>query len=229
MADRIDLGPTVAKTTPPVTLRYPRLNEPDVHPEYHPEGVYKADFLMKAEDAQPLIDEITAMEELALERAKDAEKTPKGKKTWEIKNHPYEVEEDDDGEETGYVLFKVKMKASGVSKKTGKEWTRKPVIFDAGGNRLRKLPAIGGGSLAKVRMEMRPYATKLAGAGVSLSLEGVQILELREFGERSAAEMGFGVEDGYRGGGSYDDDDDDMRDSFDDEADSEAKDGETDF
>src|SRR3546814_13485107 len=89
------------------------------------------------------------------------------------------------------------MTATGVSKKTGKAWTRKPNIFDAKGNQLKNPPSIGGGSEMKLSVELFPYyAANDKTVGVSFRLEAAQIIKLVQFGARDAAGFGFGEEDG---------------------------------
>src|SRR3546814_7653155 len=80
------------------------------------------------------------------------------------------------------------MTATGVSKKTGKAWTRKPNIFDAKGNQLKNPPSIGGGSEMKLSVELFPYyAANDKTVGVSFRLEAAQIIKLVQFGARDAA------------------------------------------
>ena len=88
------------------------------------------------------------------------------------------------------------MKASGVRKSDGKPWTRQPAIFDGQGNYIPsdRRPQIGGGTEGKVSFELSGFYTTLVGAGVSLRLQGVQILSLVEFGGGSAESHGFEAE-----------------------------------
>lgn len=113
---------------------------------------------------------------------------------------PYkELYEND--EPTGEYEFNFKMKASGVSKKTGKPWTRKPAVFNAKGKPMsdEEKAKVGGGSVVKVAYEITPFYTAALGAGVSLRLEAVQVLELKSFQARDASAFGFGEEEGYDG------------------------------
>src|SRR5262249_1611547 len=104
-------------------------------------------------------------------------------------------------EETDEVFFKFSMKASGLYRKGPKEgqrWNRKPVIYDARGQRIVNVPAIWGGTVGKVAFEASPYFVPApAACGLKLSLVGVQILELVTAGERSAESLGFKAEEGY--------------------------------
>src|SRR5690606_7983819 len=103
---------------------------------------------------------------------------------------PYTIETDDDDNETGYTLFTFKARASGVSKKTGEAWKRKIPLFNAAGVPLTDV-LIGGGTEGKISYSIRPYYTATLGAGVSLQLEGVQVLKLVEYGSKNADSLGF--------------------------------------
>ena len=89
------------------------------------------------------------------------------------------------------------MKASGVSKKTNKPWTRKPTIFDSKGKEIKNPPTIGGGSVLRVACELGgggvPSAKKFY---LSPKLVGVKLLELVTFGSVTAAGCGFGEDEG---------------------------------
>lgn len=186
-------------TSPRGRFSYPKLTEPDT--KFKDEGEYSVKLIVPADapGVQALIAQIDREGEEALEEAKANAKTAKEKKEWAINNTPYEVLEDDDGNPTGEVSFKFSMKASGVSKKTGKPWTRKPALFDAKGRPIKTAISVGGGTIGKVSFQVVPYTPNAKiGAGIKLALEAAQIIDLKSFGERSAAEMGFGAEeDGY--------------------------------
>jgi len=110
---------------------------------------------------------------------------------------PWRDEVDEEGNETGNVLVNFKMKASGVSKKNNKPWKRKPMLFDSKGQEITKDVNVGGGSKIRVAFEVLPFWTPAVGAGISLRMEGVQIIDLKTFAKKSAAELGFGAEEGY--------------------------------
>lgn len=198
-------------TSPKGKFRYPKLTEPDT--KYKEEGQYTVGLVLDADspEAKRLIKTIDAMAQEKLAEVV-AEAKPADKKKWAINNNPYTMLEDrETGEETGEVSFKFAMKASGVSKKTGKPWERKPVLFDAKGKRITEDLNIGGGTIGKVSFTMIPYApnTKI-GVGVSLKMEAVQIIDLKTGGERSADDYGFEEEDGYSSrddDGRFDDED----------------------
>lgn len=70
-------------------------------------------------------------------------------------------ETDENGDDTGRVLVKFKMKASGVGKRTGKKFTMRPDIFDARGKKIDNPPQIGGGSELKVSLRDRRLVRRI--------------------------------------------------------------------
>ena len=194
--------PAPKAVTPKGTFIWPKLNEPDT--KYNADGVY---------EVKLAFDEGTDLSALKAKVQKQIDKkyddmveqlTADGKGGMakkltkrDIDDH-FKAEEDEaTGEETGRVIIKAKMKASGVSKKTGKRWQRSPDIIDAKGNKIKNPPSIGGGTEGKLCVELAPYyAPNDKVIGVSFRLEAAQIIKLVSFGERSASDYGFGEEDG---------------------------------
>lgn len=186
------------------TFKWPRLNEPDT--KFKPEGEYSVKLIVPQADAKPLLDKLAPLhadavkegkaEFKAMDKATLAKMKAKGK---DFNVNPfYSDEVDEDGEKTGNVEFFFKMTASGTSKKTGKEWSRKPAMFDARGKKIVVNP--WGGTVGKVSFEARPYFIKgTLSAGLKLALEAVQIIDLVEGGQRSASAYGFEEEEGYEG------------------------------
>jgi len=210
MADKFKKNPTM--TSPKGTFKWPRLNEPDT--KFKEEGEYSVKVVMNPTDkgVQELIDAIDEAAAASLAFAQDKAETPAKAKKWETKYLPYADVEDEDGEPTGEVEVKFTMKASGVNRRTGKAWTRKPAIFDAQGTPLTDAPAIWGGTVGKINFEIIPYSpTPQVGASVKLGLNAVQIIELVSGGtSASASSFGFGAEDGGFVAADDDEDDDDV-------------------
>jgi len=97
----------------------------------------------------------------------------------------------------GVLSVNFKMKASGTTK-DGKAWNRKPALFDAKGKPLEVGLTVGGGSKLILSYTPAPFYTGLIGAGLSMRLEAVQVLELKEGGSSQSSEsFGFEVRDGY--------------------------------
>jgi hypothetical protein len=139
MADKKEKKQTY--TTPRGVLVYPRLTTPDT--KFKDCGEYSTKLRMSREDADKLIAQLQPLYDEAIKTAKVEYKAipavnPKNKKKKpEFSENPlFEEVLDDENNETGDVAFKFAMNASGTSKKTGKDWERSPVLFDAKGKPL---------------------------------------------------------------------------------------------
>jgi hypothetical protein len=201
-----DKKPKLLKgTTPRGSFVYPALTKPDYGNEQfpQPDGVYKVNLRMTEEDAEPLIAKLTPVWEQAEKDGQEAfdalpvanrKKLKNGFQMNDMFEREYDKETED---ETGFVIFKFKMKASGKNKK-GEKWTRKPGLFNAKGVALKNPPNIWGGTEGKISYEISPYFIAGQGqAGLSLRLQAVQILDLVSEGSKSASGYGFQAEDGY--------------------------------
>jgi len=174
---------------------WPRLNEPDT--KFKQEGEYTVSLAYDSDDAE--YNKLVKF----LEKRRDElfqeflSENPKKKKSAEVA--PVFTEEtDENGDETGRMLLKFKMRASGVSKRTGKPFTMRPDIFDAKGKKIEVAPQIGGGSTLKVSFELGGHFVESAKKFyLSLRLVAVQVIDLVEFGQRNAKDYGFGEEDGF--------------------------------
>ena len=194
-------------STPAGVAVYPRLKTPDT--KFDDLGIYKADVAVPLADAEPL------MEQLAAAFKKHTGKAPK-----KAENTMWLMEVDEAGEETGNVIFKLRIK-NRISKKTGEIWDRRPKLFDASLKPIDVNP--WGGSKMVVSFDV--YEWDAGGkVGVSLQPVGVQILELKTgTGGADASAMGFQKQEGYSGtseakaaGLSDDEDDGDVNDDEDD-------------
>lgn len=214
-------------TTPKGTFKFPRLNEPDT--KFKADGEYSVKLILDGEQAEKLIKKLQPYYDEAVKAGEAAyKKLPvKTRKQNDFKTVPFyhPVYDDDTEEETGDYEFTFKMKASGENKKTGKRWTMKPVVFDAKGVPLKKVPNVWGGTVGKVSFSI-PYMqddneapgffTVGVGAGLSLRLEAVQIIELVSGGgSRNAKDYGFGEEDGFSADDVTDEDDEEDEDEDD--------------
>ena len=124
--------------------------------------------------------------------------TPKQVKKFE-KEYPYEIEEDDNDEPTGKILFNFKQNAT--IKVKGQERKVTIGIYDAKRNKITDM--VGSGSTLKIRFTVRPYAMASTNKiGIRLDFNAVQVLNLVGFGGGNSD--GFEDEDGYEG--SHDDD-----------------------
>ncbi|TCR92604.1 DUF2815 domain-containing protein [Rhizobium sp. BK376] len=142
----------------------------------------------------------------------------------------YTTEYDEQEEETGTILLKFKMKHSGTTDK-GKDWKRYPQLIDARLQKLKKGTAIWGGSTVRVSGGAVPFwVAGQAAFGVSLLLEGVQVIELVSAGGRSAADMGFTEEEGgYDGSDGFTEEDTDDQNEPDGDTSGDEPEGSDDF
>lgn len=202
-------------TTPKGTALWTSLNRPDT--KFKAEGVYEVKMAFDGDDeaVQKMVAKLEKLrDEKYDEIVEELKADGKAGLASKIKKVAvFEIEEDPQtGEETGRLIKKFKMTASGVSKKTGKKWTRKPKLFNARGVELKVPPSVGSGSVLKISFDPFPYySPKDKEVGLSTRLEAAQIIELVSFGERDASGYGFGEEDGYDDvpeGRPVDDDDD---------------------
>ena len=160
---------------------YPHLNKPDV--KFNENGEYKLTLKIPEAKANVMI----SIYEKAIQNSiSDAEQKLNGKKV-KIAPKPYSIE-------NGFALFKYKMKATGINRKTKEPFSQRPALFDAKKNPLNPSSCnIWGGSKMKIAYVLRSYYSPALGAGVTAQLKAVQIIELVESKQMDL----FAKEDGY--------------------------------
>lgn len=174
-------------TTPKVELHWAKVHEPDT--KFNPDGDFSVEARASQEQLQKLCDWLDQV--LATAQADEIKKNPKAK-TFNLAP-PYQPVYDDDGNETGEVKLKFKMKAVG-RRRDGTTWQQRPKVFDAGLKPVPKTVLIGNGSGGKVGFKVRPYAMPATRTiGLSMMLEAVQIIDLVEYGSSNP----FSAEDGF--------------------------------
>lgn len=182
------------KVTPKGKAIYPHLHKAD---DKFKEVVYKTKLECDAEDAAKLVKELTTMAEERLEAEQD--KNDGNYAEVYLDDLPFYDEDDS-------TFFSLKLNKHGENKKTGDKWENKPLVYDAKRNIIRKVPAIGGGSIIKVSFE--PYTWTMPETegrgkakvtnlkvGISLRLKGIQIFKLEQYTAADASAMGFDEED----------------------------------
>lgn len=189
----------VSGVTPAGEAVFPKIVVPET--KFDADGTYSLKLrLPDGPEADTLIAKIDEVRELAHQMAVNDAPNAAAAKKIKMADPSYGRELDrETGEETGNWLFNFKMKASGVSKKTGKPWSRKPALFDAKGQPIigmTKNEEIWTGSVVKIAYELRPFYSPSFGAGCSQNLQAVQVIELVSGEGRSAEDFGFGEEDG---------------------------------
>lgn len=197
-------------TSPKGIAKYPRLSKPDT--KFVPEGEFSCKLILDVEkDAEFLSKlEARAKEKFAEVKAELKEK----KKVKAMKELtlavPYEEILDDDGDATGKVEVKAKLKHV-VKLKDDESFTQTVDIFDSKGKPMSKDVVVGGGSTLRMACDIVPYYNPSAkDAGISLRLKGVKVIDLVEYtGGASAEAYGFGdEEDGYDASDDVREDDD---------------------
>lgn len=190
-------------TSPKAVFLWPKLDAPDYGTAQFPDpsGSYKVTLRLDESAKNDL--EAKLLPHLEAARAEAEQKfaamSPQTrKKLGKVVADDLFVEEyDKDTEEaTGFWLFKLKMPAKGKTR-DGKEWNRKPLIFDGKAKPMAECPPVWTGSVGRASFEVFPYFVPGTGKyGVSKRLTGVQLIELRSGQQRSAASMGFEAEEG---------------------------------
>lgn len=193
--------------TPVGTAKYPNIVKPRAKYQREDDfkkgvigsGEYSLKLILSGAEAAGLAEKIDAAAAAALEQARADAKNPKEAKEYKLATPSYKAEVDDDGEETGNTTFNFKLPST-IKSKSGDAIKLRPALFDAKGKPLTNPNLnVGGGSKVKLAFEMRPFAIKgPVGAGVSLQMKAVQIIELVEWnGEKDAKGYGFGEEEGF--------------------------------
>ena len=164
-------------TTPVGIASYPWLKDPDF--KFNKEqGIYSCNIYVDDSEAKELVSVIDKAytQNLAEVEKLNGKKPKPGPRGYESEN--------------GKTLFKIKMKG-----KIGDVEIR-PVVVDSSGQPMTDM-IVYGGSKVKVSADLIPYYVATTGAGISIRLVGVQILELQTKPLPSMATLGFKEEKGY--------------------------------
>ena len=170
--------------TPTATAKFAHLNKPDTM--FNKGGVYHVTLIIPKDDASELVDSIKGVAKKYIKRLKEDKPTVK------VAPLPFKDAVGEDGSPTGELEFKFKMNASGGQGQD--QWTQRPQLMDA--NKEPMSESIGHGSKVKVAGEVVAYASASYGAGVSLRLKAVQVIELREFSSYGD-DWGFESQEGF--------------------------------
>lgn len=162
-----------------------KVYDPDT--KFDQNGIYSVSVLVPEEEAQEMCEHLDSLAKKRL-----AEEIKDGKKKGLTFKKGYAPATDKDGNETGEIEFKIKMKAKFQSKQ-GQWFSQKPMVVDSKRTPMSKSTLIGNGSLVKVAFDPIPYtmmSTKIT--SVSLRLKGVQVINLVEYqGDLFEDEDGF--------------------------------------
>lgn len=171
---------------------HPWLNKPDT--KFDADGVFKTDLRLSGAPAQKLMEEIKRESDAFLEehltKQQDAGKMTKAEaKKWSA-YYPFEIEEDEEGNPTGDIIFSFKQNAK-INLKDG---TSKDVVIgirDAADKEMHK-PVFGGSELRIMYSTRGIPMTSLKQAGVRLDFGMVQVKKLQ-----ASSGPSFGAVDGY--------------------------------
>ena len=185
-----------AFTTPAGSALFCKIGEPST--KWNPDGEYEATIVLAEEEHKEFLAMLDQLADDAFDIETEDLKPAQKKKAHKVS--PYTEECDADGNPTGNVKIKAKMKAKG-KKKDGSLYEAEPAVFDAAKPKPKQLDRkgliIGNGSTIKLNIQPRSYFVSGTGmCGVSLQLRAVQIIELKSY-KGDASSYGFeGENDG---------------------------------
>lgn len=176
--------------TPKGYAEYPHIEVPDT--KFDEKGSYHVNLVIDKDQAQDTIKKLEdVLANFVATDAKFKEAKARGKTI-----NMQDIYETCDG--GGNIRLKFKQKATYTRKADGKEIQVKIPVFDSKGTPLKDTK-IGGGSVLRVCFTANPYympATR--SVGLSLRLVAVKVIEMKEWGDKSASSYGFGEEEeGY--------------------------------
>jgi hypothetical protein len=171
-------------TTPRGRTEWAKLWTPDT--KFNVDGEYGTKLVMDNSDATDIMAMLDEAHALAIDAA--VEETGKARNKIRVTD-PYDV-----NPETGDVTIKLKLKAK-VTTQKGDTFEQKPAVFDAKRQPIHKEIPLWNGSLVRISFQIISYYTALAGAGLSLRMRSVQVIEALA-GSGESASM-FDDEDGY--------------------------------
>lgn len=170
--------------TPKGSLLFPHIYEPETYEGKDVGYTVNIKFNQKETDA------LIAVIDEELEKAKHSIKLKPGQK-WSAE--PFMgYREDKDGD----IVFKFKAN-SHYQTKSGELHKVTIPVFDAHGKPIKEPLSIGNGTIAKVAYTLVPYWISKVVNGVKLRLDAVQIIDLKEYGQKDAKGFGFGEEEGF--------------------------------
>ena len=146
---------------------WPKLNKPDT--KFDKDGVYEVKLRLGQEDAEPFIDQLKTILKTFMEGL--------DKKKPKMAPLPFREVEDDDGNPTGQIDFKFKLKAIGG--RGDNQFTQRPALLDS--KRRPMTEEIGGGSRIQIGAEVVTYDVASIGVGISLRLKAVMVHELKQY------------------------------------------------
>ena len=164
--------------------------EPDTR--FVPEGEYSTQVVVPEAEAADVCEQLEALAKAKFDEA--VKDNPKLKNVLSMRPVS-EPEYDDNGNETGNVVFKTKLKAR-IKSRSGETYSQSVSVVDAKKTPMDGSQMVGNGSTIKVAVEPVPYVMQSTKqVGVSLRLKALQVLSLVEYGAPSTDI--FDEEDGF--------------------------------
>jgi len=191
-------------TSPAGEAVYPWLTKADTR--HDAKGVFKTDLSLPFELAQDFIAKLEKtrndfIQTLPVNKQKSMTPVPVYREEFTRPDIPEGATDEEkqaiwdawEGEPTGNVLFRFKMKAR-VEPKEGEAFDQKPTIVSADtGEKIDD--AVYGGSILKVKGQIVPYTAPASNTvGVTLRMKAVQVIELVSGGGDSSFWTDFGSE-----------------------------------
>jgi len=153
---------------------YTWLNKADT--KFSGQGEYKTEITNGLDVYRPFMSRVKAVRDAFV-----AEQETKGVSIKKFADFPWTIDD-----ETKKVKIKAKLKAS-VLLKDGTSFTQRPALFDAAKNLIDPASvSIYSGSKLSLAVQIVPFYTSTAGAGCTLRLKAVQVLELANTNSKCA-------------------------------------------
>ena len=157
-----------------------------------PEGEYSTQVVVPEAEAADVCEQLEALAKAKFDEA--VKDNPKLKNVLSMRPVS-EPEYDDNGNETGNVVFKTKLKAR-IKSRSGETYSQSVSVVDAKKTPMDGSQMVGNGSTIKVAVEPVPYVMQSTKqVGVSLRLKALQVISLVEYGAPSTDI--FDEEDGF--------------------------------
>ena len=155
--------------TPAGLLDWPYLTKADTG--YHAEGMYHTKIIFAdSPEFQKFFKAVSDAHQEAYDKATAEAKAGKRIKLADMPVY----------EQGGQFIMKAKLKAAGVRRDNGEGFIQAPRIFDSKNAPWDLSVAVYTGTIARLAVELVPFNSPTAGAGISLRLKDVQVVRLAE-------------------------------------------------
>ena len=157
--------------------RHSWIDRPDT--KYNTDGLFKTKLV--GDLADPKVQAFKAKVDVAAQAAFDEELkdlSPGQRKKWSL-YLPYTLEEDEEGNETGRIVFEFKRNALVTNRVTGQSTSRVIAVFDSRNSIARPTPVVPHNSLIRVAATSRAIKLSyISKSGVWLDFFAVKVLKM---------------------------------------------------